>query len=137
MSQEEVIQQKYLEFQALEQEIKLLQQHLMNLSQQLLELKRLRQDLEELKKAKIASKVFSPLGAGIYVETELKNNSQLLINSGANVLTSKTVEEAQEIVTQRINEMTKLFDQMEQSLSLQIGSHATLSEELKGLLEQK
>ncbi len=137
MSQEEVLQQKYLEFQALEQEIKLLQQHLMNLNQQLLELKRLRQDLGALKQAKVGAKTFSPLGAGIYVETELKDTSKLLINTGASVLTSKTVEEAEEIVTARVNEMTKLFEQMERGLSQQIGSHAALSEELKALLEQK
>ena len=135
MSAEEAVQQKYLEFQTIEQEIKMMQQHILSLSQQLLELKRLQQDVLALNRCSVDAKIYAPLGAGIYIEAALKNNTRLLLNSGANVLTFKTVEESGEIIATRITEVSKLLEQMQMTLSMRVSSHTALGEELKVLLE--
>ena len=93
MSDNKVLQQKYMELQTLNQQIQQLHQQSQVLEQQQSELLKLSQNLDELDKIKPNSKMYAPLGGGLYVEGTITQTKNVLTNVGASVIVSKTIEE--------------------------------------------
>ena len=77
MSEDLVLQQKYLELQTLNQQTQQLHQQSRVLEQQKKELLELSQSLDELDKVKSDSKMYAPLGGGLYVEGVIKNTKKI------------------------------------------------------------
>lgn len=110
------LQQKYMELQLIDQQAKQVQQHLINLNQQLAELKNLEDGLDSIKKVKSGTEIFVPLGSGVFAKAELKDTDKILMNVGANILTSKGIPASKEIVKKQVDEIQGLVSQMEQEL---------------------
>ena len=135
MNKKQDIQNKYLELQAIEQQIKQAQQQILMLNQQILELMKLAESIEDFKKIKENSKTFVPLGSGIYVEAEIKNTKRLLINVGTNVSIFRTPEESKDMINKQIEDIKEITKKTENDL-YQIITYATkLQEEIRNLME--
>ena len=109
----EDLQRKYIEFQFFDQQLKQFQQQLQILRQQSNELNNLDQHLNEIDNVKEGSKIMAPLGAGVFVKAELKDNKNVLMNVGAKTLTIKSIKEAKEIVGTQVKEIIKVIAEME------------------------
>ncbi len=107
------VQQKYLELQLLDEQIKQLQQQFLQMNQQLINLKTLIDNLNELKKVKIKSNILVPLGSGVLIEASLNDNKNVLVHIGGDGVVQKTVEETQETITKQIGELTKFIEQLD------------------------
>ena len=107
-------------FEALEKQI--IQQNLMNLKNQInslemqtQELKKIKEDFSSLKNIK-NKKTYVPLGAGIFLESELKNMENVVLNVGSNVLVKKDFVSAKKILEKQIDELVKIKSQLESEL---------------------
>jgi prefoldin alpha subunit len=117
-------QQKFMEFQLLNQQMQQMQQQLHSLDNQLSELDNIKSDLISLKDQK-NSKTFSSLGGGILVESEIKESDSVLLSVGANVLVKKKKEKAIELVEKQLEQLTQIKAQLEgeaNKLSLHLAS---------------
>ena len=125
------IQQKYEEFQHLDQHIKQLQQQATLIDAQLTELRRIDQSLDELKEIQLDTEMFVPIGSGIFMKAALKETKELLVNIGSNVIVKKEAEEAKTMLQNQIKELNEIFSYLEQELTQKITQAQSLSEELE------
>ena len=134
---EKQVQQKYLEFQIIEQQMKEYQQELMNLQAQLNELTSLEESLKEIEKSKDKNEILTALSPGIFVKTELKNNKEILMNVGSNVVVPKTIAETIEIIKDQSLKIQAIAHKLEQDLQLFAQHAGSLQQELQELLSKK
>ncbi len=93
MSKEKEIQEKYMQFQYLQQQLDQISQHLEMLNQQNADLDISINAVAELGKTKIDNELLAPIADGIFLKGELKDNKKLIINVGMNTTVERTVPE--------------------------------------------
>jgi prefoldin alpha subunit len=116
------LQEKYVELQILDQTIRQIQQQLSILDQQLFELQRLNESLDEISKVNINSEILTPLGAGVFIKTQFKDNKEVFMNIGANIITKKTIAESKKIIDEELQKIKKIISEMEKEIT-----HATIN----------
>lgn len=109
-------QQRYMELQALQQQMNQIQQQITLFNNQITEFHKLKDNLKNLKKVKPGEEMFSPLGAGIYVKAEIKDTKEVLMRVGSNIIVTKTIDEADKLIEKQIKEMEAAIKQMEHNL---------------------
>lgn len=129
-------QEAYLEYQALDQHIKQLQKQLEALTSQLMEMSATSMSLEEFEKIKIGREVFIPLSSGIFAKASVKDNSELLVNVGANVVVKKDVISTKKLINKQIEEMKKLHGRMLEDLEKMANRAAHIEAQLQNLVSQ-
>ena len=130
-------QRKYIEIQILEQQIKQIQKNLEILNQQIFELNMISNSLTEIKKTKIGQELLIPLGSGIFIKTELKDNNEILTNVGSDVVVSKTNAETKTFIKSQTEFVTEIITKIEQELHLSISKYEELKEDLQELVKKK
>lgn len=132
---EKQLQEKYLEFQLLERQMKQVQAHLEQIEQQIAEMVVLQHNLGEMKGVSVGRELFVPLGSGIFVNAELKNNKEVLVNVGAGVVVKKSCDSAAEILEHHVSELRSV--QGERAYLLDELSHRAgrIEQELSTLVE--
>ena len=106
------LQQRYLEFQLIEQQSRQIEKQLQVLENQLVEITSVQLSLDDLKEAKIGSEIMVPVSNGIFVKGELKENRELLVNVGSNTVVVKTVEETKELIGKQQTEINQIKMQL-------------------------
>ncbi|SRR3989344_1668968 len=130
-------QRKYIEIQILEQQIKQIQKNLEILNQQIFELNMISNSLTEIKKTKIGQELLIPLGSGIFIKTELKDNNEILTNVGSDVVVSKTNAETKTFIKSQTEFVIEMITKIEQELHLSISKYEELKEDLQELVKKK
>ncbi len=87
-------QERYIELQMIDQQVKQLQKYLQAFDQQLLEIRSVVGSVQEFVKIKKGSVIFAPIANGIFVKAKLEDNETLRVNVGNNVIVTKTAAEA-------------------------------------------
>jgi len=98
-------QKDMMRINMLGQEAEKLEQQIQAIEQQANELNLIRQSIEELKTKK-EKDILTNLGKGIFIQTEVKS-SDLLINIGSEILVKKTPEQAVEIITNQLRQLSE------------------------------
>src|SRR3989344_2299124 len=96
------IQQKYLELQIANQQIKQLRQHIQQFEEQLSELLLLDQGIDSLSETKIGTEMLVPLSSGIFVKVELKDNKILAVNVGSGTVVKKSISDTKGLIKKQI-----------------------------------
>jgi prefoldin alpha subunit len=103
MAAEEKWQDKYMQFQVLQQQIEQIAEHTEMLNQQNMELEISRNAVEEIGKTKEGNDILAPVANGIFIKSKLLDNKKLVVNVGANTTVEKNVDE----VVKLLNEQQK------------------------------
>ena len=130
-------QRKYIEIQILAQQIKQIKKNLEILNQQIFELNMISNSLTEIKKTKIGQELLIPLGSGIFIKTELKDNNEILTNVGSDVVVSKTNAETKTFIKSQTEFVIEMITKIEQELHLSISKYEELKEDLQELVKKK
>src|SRR3989344_659351 len=110
------IQEMYIEYQRLMQQIQQLQQNLQEMEKHISDLARLKNNLNSISKIEEGQETLMPLGSGIFIHGEIKNTQQVIMNVGTNICINKTIIEALETVDNQMNEVSNVAIQMEQEI---------------------
>lgn len=129
---QEKVKQKYLEIQLLQQHLQEVQQQLQIFEQQSTELERINEGLESVQKEK-KKQMFSQLGAGVFLQTELKDNKNVIMNVGSDIFVSKPINEAMELIKKNITETEKIIKKIKEQLSKAQPQLSSLQHELREL----
>ena len=114
--QKQQLQQKYLEMQLLEQQVKEVQNHLLTLNQKSQELKILDGNLSEIKKIKEKKEIFSQIGSGVFIKAKLEDTKNVIVDIGANTAIQSTVEDAKTLITEQTKKITNSISYIEDKL---------------------
>ncbi len=137
MANEQEIQKKYVEYQTIEQHISKLQEQLSVINQQIENIVTLAATLQELSKAKSGAKTYSQIGPGVFVQTELKENKNVLVNVGADVVVVKTIEETKTDVEKQLSELKGVVANVTNEIEKFTLYYQNLQQEIKGMIEKK
>ncbi len=127
--------EKYLEFQLLMQQFQQLQQNQTALEKHIKDLFNLKANLETVSNLNSNSESLIPLGSGIFLKGELKDTETVVINVGVGICVEKTVEEAKETVSNQLNEVTVVLEQINEDLEETKHKLMDLQNELQSMNE--
>jgi len=133
--QKNEINEKYLELQILNQQIKQLQQQITNLENQAVELEVLEDNLEEVKKIKEGTEILVSMGAGIFAKAQLKDSKKVIVNVGSNTMVKKEIDEAKSLVTDQLEQMKHLIMEISNELERAAVRMQTTQQELQEIVE--
>ena len=137
MADENKVQERYMEYQLLVQQYQQLQQNIQTLEKHVYDMNNLKENLDTISKTQINKETLIPLGSGIFLKGELKDNKNVIMNVGSDVFVEKNVEEAIKTVDKQFNEVNNLLEQMQEEI---VRTHLKINEmqeEFKELREQK
>ena len=106
----------------------------MFLQQHLSELSSLEYSLAEMKTVKKDSEIFSSLGSGIFVNSKLSSQDKVIVNVGAGLLVTKTVEEALKLVKTQMENVNNSAENIKEELSKAVAYSEKLSEDLNEMV---
>lgn len=129
------LQQKYLELQLIDQQLKQIQKQIQNIDAQIVELNNTKASIEDLKKAKPNSEVLIPISPGIFFEGTIKDNKDFRVNVGADTVVTKSASETKELVDKQIKEMNELREQMMGNLQEMVLQAQVIQKDLEKLSE--
>jgi prefoldin alpha subunit len=124
---------RYQEFQrqaeGLRQEMNMVQASISSCDQAIVTINELKAASAEGKTAE----TMVPVGFGSYVHAEIKNADRVLVNLGAGFSAEKTADEAIETLNRRKEQLTKIFEQMNASLTKYIQGMQAMEAEAEKL----
>lgn len=133
MVDQKKLNEKYLEFQILDQQLKQVNQQLLNLDNQLLELQRIEDNLSDISKTKKNTELLVALGGGVFSKAELKENNTVLMNVGANIVIEKNIPSSKEIINHQIGQLKDAVKQLEQEFQVLAINCQAVQQDLQGL----
>ena len=136
MSEETKLKEKYMEFQMLEQSLAHLNQKKASIENQMNEFVSLQESLDSLKNSKDHSPMFSPLGSGVFIKSELKDSKNVLVNIGSNIAIERTVEDSKELVEKQMTELRGILIKLESEIGKGLEKGNALSAELAKLSQK-
>lgn len=129
------LQRKYLEFQIVGQQVKKFREQLQQLDQQLVELDGAKDTLEELKEVRKGTPLFVPVSGGIFMRAESGETANVVLNVGAGVAVEKTLPEAQQLISDQMEQAGKVREQMMANLGKLLEKAKELQAELEKLVK--
>ncbi|MEK6934468.1 MAG: prefoldin subunit alpha [Nanoarchaeota archaeon] len=130
---QQILQQKFLEFQLLQQHLETIQQQIQLLNQQNLELTKLKDSLSDLENSKQGQKIFSQLGPGIFVKADLKQIDEVLFNIGSDILVNKSIKDAISIFDSQQKDIIKSNMELEGQFRKIVSRVIELQEDIQKL----
>ena len=134
MKNQAEIQEKYLELKFLEQKINQVNEQILELEKQSLTFNLLSENLEDIQKTKTGEKIFVPLGSGLFIESQLKDNKEVLINIGSDVFIKKDISEARIFIKEQIGQIESTINIIDKTLQKLVLESQKLQSELKELV---
>ena len=134
--EKQAIQQKYMELQIYDKQIKQIHKQMEQLEMQILELDAVKTSLNELAEMPSGRSMLVPLAAGVYADAELKDPKTMLVNVGANTVVKKTVPEVHKLLNKQADELRKLQGELSQNMQ-KLGDESSKAEQILNKLIAK
>ena len=134
---EKKMQEMYMEFQMLDQNIKQLQKQLEMLTTQMMEVNATINGLEEFNKIQGEKQIFVPISSGIFARASIKDTSELLVNVGANVVITKNFASTKKLMQNQFEEMKKVQGRIVTELENMAEKAGQLEMQLQGMVPQE
>lgn len=134
---EKQLQEKYLEFQAIDQKMQQAQQQLQQFDEHIAEIARIKESLNEVKKIKEGTEIMVPIASGIFVKASMKNSDDIMVNVGGANLVGRTVEGTKELLDGQLKEITKSRGVAEDNLQAIMDQAKLLEGEIAKIIEKK
>lgn len=116
LNKEEKLKEKYEEYQLLVQQLQQLQENSSGLESHTFNLATLMENLISIKDVKVNQEALIPLGSGIFLKGSLKDNSAVVMNVGSNICVEKNLDEAQQVISQQLNEVNQFLGQLQEEV---------------------
>ncbi len=110
------INEKYILYQVLAQNLEGLKQQLELVEQQMMELKSTSVSLDDIKQAGTESEIFLPLGSGCFSRGRITDNKRMLVNVGAGVFIDKEMKDVRAFVETNLKELEKAGIEIEEQM---------------------
>ncbi|MBT6402632.1 prefoldin subunit alpha [Candidatus Woesearchaeota archaeon] len=120
----------------LEQSLAHLNQKKASIENQMNEFVSLQESLDSLKNSKDNSPMFSPLGSGVFIKSELKDSKNVLVNIGSNIAIERTVDDSKELVEKQMTELRGILIKLESEIGKGLEKGNALSAELAKLSQK-
>jgi prefoldin alpha subunit len=110
---EEELKEKYMQFKQIQEHLEHLGKQAEMFNERNVDLEVTKESLEEIKLTKDKTEILAPLADGIFMKTELRDNSKLLVNIGSDTVVEKSVDEVIELINGQKKELTLKIVELE------------------------
>ena len=117
-------QEKYTQFQMLQQHSEKINEHLELLQQRQAELDISKNAVAEIGKTAIGNEVLVPVADGIFIKAELRDNRKLIVNVGADTTVEHSVDHVVSLLEQQQQELLERIAEVEE-VQAQLQSQVT------------
>jgi len=128
------VQQKYMELQMLDQQMKQMQKQVEMIEQQAVELEEVQQNLDSLATSKPGSDMWVPISNGIFLKAKLEDSKKLAVNVGSNTVVTKDVQTTKAMLAEQATDMRKFQAEMVQQFEKMAERAAALQGELQEIV---
>ncbi len=111
-------QQKYMELQMFDSQLKQIQQQVQALESQAVEVEMVLNSLDELKKVSNGSEMLVPVANGIFAKAKLIDAENLIVNVGSNTAVTKKVDSTKDMMTSQILEIRSAQEQLSMQFNM-------------------
>jgi len=133
---EEKLQQKYMEYNVLGQQLEQTQQQLMALQNMINDMLSAKQTLDVIKNETGEPEIFVPLGGNSFVKATVKDTTKVLTGVGAGVVIEKEIPDAIKTVEGQISELSETQKKLQESLVEMNKRLGELEPEMQKLLQK-
>lgn len=112
MADKKELQKKYIHLYLLKEQLKGLAEERSAVESRISELLVSADAVEKLGSVKQGEEVWSPLGSGIFIRSDIKDAENVLVGIGAGVVVKRPARDAAEILRSRLEELVKIHVQM-------------------------
>ena len=130
MEENKEIQREALQISLLDGKLQEIEQQAALLEKQINELQLCQLALDDINHTKPGTEMLSAVSPGVFVKTELKNNSEFLINTGAKIFCKKNLKDAKEFVQKKLDESLELYNNLTLEMNSIIGTMQSLQQEI-------
>lgn len=110
------LQERYMEFQMLQQQMEQLSKYLEELSGKAEEFILTKENLNSLGKTSVNTETMLSVAPGIFAKGELKDNQKFVVNVGANIMVEKTIPQIEGLLDKQIKEVEEIRAQLDGNL---------------------
>ena len=130
MEENKEIQREALQISLLDGKLQEIEQQAALLEKQINELQLCQLALDDINHTKPGTEMLSAVSPGVFVKTELKNNSEFLINTGAKIFCKKNLKDAKEFVQKKLDESLELYNNLTLEMNSIIGTMQSLQQKI-------
>tara|TARA_Y100000310_G_C20672881_1_gene811251 strand:+ start:2184 stop:2648 length:465 start_codon:yes stop_codon:yes gene_type:complete len=128
MVSEQEIQQMYMQFQMMKQQMDEAVQNKQLLDQKRMEVIATKSAIADLKKTKKGDEIWTPLGTDSFISAKLEDVSKVAVNVGANVIVKKSLPEAVKLMENKEKELQEIDKKMTSHMQ-QLGAQMQMLEQ--------
>jgi len=130
------IEQKAVRLNLFENKLKEMEEQLMLIEKQINEFQVSQFALDELKEVKQGTDMLAPISPGIFVRAKILDNKEVLIDSGSKVFCKKNIDDAKDVLNEKINQIAELHEKFTQEINKIIETINEIQEELNKSLAE-
>lgn len=134
---EQTAQRKYMQLQLFKEQLEGMVKQKQLVDEKAEELMNTVHSLTAFKSVDKESEAWSPMGSGVFVESEIKDTKEVAIAIGAGVVIKKNIGDAIKTVTKRLKEIQEVDEEITGKLQNTINNINSLQEELKDFIEEQ
>ncbi len=132
----EKLQEKYVLYQLLQQNLETLRQQLEMVERQFIETKTTEQVFKDLKSGKGNDDVLIPLGSGCYGKGRVMDTKNFLVGVGANIMTQKTMKSAELFLQERERELENASREIQEHMSKVANQIDEIATEIQAMVKK-
>jgi prefoldin alpha subunit len=104
--------EKDMELQLIAQQLKEVQEQLQQVDSQIEELGGVKQELEKLRAVSAGTEIWVPVTSGVFVQAKIGDTDRLRVNTGANVVVGKSIDQTKSLMESQMKNMLAVRDQL-------------------------
>jgi prefoldin alpha subunit len=125
------IEKKIEEFNLLEMKLNEMGQQVELIEKQVNEFKSLEMAFDKFQAVGKKTDMFSMIGQDTFIQSELKDNTKILVNIGSKIFVKKTIKETKENIEKRIEKINAIYLEMEKESERILDRLKEIGEEIK------
>ena len=133
---EKNLQEKFVEYQMMQQQLGQVQKQLQQLSTQKEEIETIQQSLSDLGEVNVESDILVPVCAGIFAKAKLADNKELLVNVGNNVTVKKNIPAVKGMLASQATQIGNMEAQIKSQMEMLAEKASEIEKELQSLVKE-
>lgn len=134
---EEKIKKLYLQYENLKSEMNVLITEKNMIENKLNELNVTLDVIEELEKMKKGDRILASLGSGIFVEANVADVKELIVNIGARALRKMSIEDTKKFIREKIRDLENVSQEMETRLAKNLQMLQAIEQKLEEMSKRE
>ncbi len=112
------LEKTYIELQVMKQQLEAFLEEKNALNDKITELANTINAIKKIGKIKEKNEIWSPLGSGAFIKSDIKGVNKILVSVGAGVIATKTRTDAIKLLQKRSEELTKIDKEIMKNIDM-------------------